>query len=220
MKVEIKQIAYNDSTSRLCHPDRLIYNKKSDKFLENSVIVKTIDNFTGDYIGVLSARFEQKMRGKLPKKTIAKTIEIIEGDNFNHKVYSFFGGHTKRNIWKVAEHWQPGIIEMAQLIFDKFDPSINILQLNTPIIYQNAFVATSEVYRDYVKSWLGPLMKIMSQKEIKKLLYKDAMYKGKKISPEQCEKVFGRPYYTFHPFVCERFFSTYCAVKGITVKHL
>lgn len=220
MQVEIRQIAYNESTKKLCDPSRIIFNEKSDKFLENKIIAKHAGKIDADYIGIFSARFEQKMKGKLPKKTIQKTIKIIEDDNFNFPVYSFFGGHTRRNVWEVAERWQPGIIECAQFIFNEFDPEIDILLLDTPIVYQNAFVATKEVYMDYVNTWLKPLMKIMTGKVIASMLDKNSKYKGAKLSNEECVNVFGKPYYTYHPFVCERFFSTYCAVKGIEPKQL
>lgn len=232
MKIQIFQIAYNEETLKLIDMNKafLCFNRSSSPFLENDIIanLQQIADNRFEYFGILSARFEEKMKYKQSKaKKIDGIHSAIEEDGYSNDVYSFFGSSTKRNVWKQAEQWQPGILEVAELIFKQYSiergqPVGNLLQLDTPVVYQNAFVAKKEIYFDYVQNWLRPLMSIMNTNEaIKSLLFKDAKYKDAKLSAEECLQVFGVPFYTFHSFVCERFFSTYLAVnKEISIKQI
>ncbi len=158
------------------------------------------------------------------KPSIEGIYTAIENDGYSADVYSFFGGFQTRNVWTKAEQWQPGILEIANRIFAEFEPTkgIDITELETPIVYQNAFVARREVYADYVQTWLRSLITIMENNfEIAALLMQDAKYKDAKLDKQKMIGTFGKPYYTFHPFVCERFFSTYLALNPeITLKHI
>ena len=234
LKTQILQIAYDEATTEmLCNDERVFHVLRSDSgpYLENEIIAKLNYQMAigSKYIGILSARFEEKNRWRQsPNKTIPAILDFIEQDADEADVYSFFGGNTTRNIWLKAEQWQPGILKIAELIFAEFEKHSSykvgdITKLNTPIIYQNAFIAKSEIYLDYVQNFLNPLVVIMEQnKEIQKLLNKDAKYKESKLSRDKLIETFGVPYYTFQPFVCERFFSTYLALNKdiFSLKHI
>lgn len=231
-KIKLAQIYYNDETRRKVKTALAFDGSKANEYLENFIIAREIsglnpDVFDGEYIGILSARFEDKLHWRQSVNSIAGAIEAIESDGYSADVYSFFKSFTTRNVWTKAEQWQPGILEIAQILFKEFEFKSgveigDITQLETPIVYQNAFIARKGVYFDYVNSWLIPLIEIMhNNKQLKPLLMQDAKYQGAKLNKAQCSEVFGVPHYTFHPFVCERFFSTYLAINSeITLKHI
>lgn len=234
LKTQIIQIAYDEPTIDMCCVDNRVIHcirSESGPYLENEVISKINYKMAmhAKYIGVLSARFEEKRRWRqTPLKSIPQILDFIENDPEDIDVYSFFGSNTARNIWIKAEQWQPGILKIAQLLFEEFEQVFNykvgdITKLDTPIIYQNAFIAKSSVYLDYVQNFLNPLIVIMERnKQIKDLLMKDARYTEPKLSREKMIETFGVPYYTFHAFVCERFFSTYMALNKdiFSIKHI
>ena len=235
MKTSIIQIAYDQATVKMLSDDERVYHvirPDSGPYLENEIIVRFLEMpfvSSVDYIGVLSARFEDKSRWRQsPNKTIPAILDFIEQDKNLADVYSFFGGHTERNIWTKAEQWQPGILDIAERLFDIFEQETktkvgDITKLETPIIYQNAFIAKSAIYSDYVKTFLKPLTAIMERdKHLIEWLNQNANYKDSKLNKEKLLETFGRPFYTFHPFVCERFFSTYLAINKnlFTLKHI
>lgn len=231
-KIKIAQIFYDEKTKHMANASILFDGSKCDKYLENYTIARQITGLnpkltTGEYIGILSARFEEKFLWKQSANTIAKAIYAIEEDGYAADVYSFFGSHTVRNIWMQADRWQPGIVSIAKRLFSLFEIKTGIevgsvTQLETPVILQNAFIAKREVYFDYVNSWLVPLIEIMEKdEELRVMLMQDANYKDAKLSATKCKPVFGVDHYTFHPFVCERFFATYMAINSdLTLKHI
>ena len=221
-KIKLAQIYYNDATRKMVNTPFAIDGSKANPFLENFIIAREISGlnpglFEGEYIGILSARFEEKLVWRQSVNSIKGAIETIEDDGYSADVYSFFKSFTTRNVWTKAEQWQPGILEIATKLFKEFERTSGITigsltELETPIVYQNAFIAKTDVYFDYVNTWLIPLIAIMhNNKQLKPLLMQDAKYKASKLNKSECERVFGVPHYTFHPFVCERFFSTYLA---------
>lgn len=232
MYIELYQIAYNEETIKKVDVDNAIefQNRASDKYLENTIISRFSEFVTdrASYFGILSARFDEKMQWKQSEgRSIAGIRPAIEKDGYSHDVYSFFGSNTIRNVWVQADRWQPGVLEIAEIIFKQFaiergQPIGDLKKLDTPIIYQNAFVAKREIYADYVNNWLIPLINIMETNEaVKPLLFANPNYKDAKLTEEECMRVFGVPHYTFHSFVCERFFSTYLALnEHITLKHI
>ncbi len=224
-KTIIHQIYFDDKTKGFLNPvaipiDNSWYDGKPlQPAFENHIIQNVIKydyDLDCDYIGVLSWQFETKNSYRLSK--IHDDIEKYP----NYDIYSFYKAHTQPNIWRVAEGWHKGIIETAQYIFDRFIP-IKITTLNTPIIYQNAHVSKIELYKDYVNNWLNPLMEIMFDQEDKKLqemLWIDTKYKSWSLNRDKVTQITGVPYYPMHTFICERFFSTYCAVNNPKIKQL
>jgi hypothetical protein len=229
MKVEIQQIAYNDETLAMVSPKaQMIFNANKDRSLENRVIADyvnecLVEDLANTYIGILSARFEQKISWKSSVNTIADIIEQIERDGFSAEVYSFFGAFTRRNVWIVAERWQPGVLAAGRYLCNEIWNGVDITELNTPIIYQNAFVAYGPIYKRYVDEALRPALRIIDTDTVlQQLLDKDSKYRAlHRLKGKDCEAVFGRPYYTLHPFVLERLFSTWLAMNpDITIKHI
>ena len=51
-------------------------------------------------------------------------------------------------------------------------------------------------------------------------LYTDTKYKSGRFSKERIKAITGVEYYPMHTFICERFFSTFCATKNFKIKHL
>ena len=224
-KTIIYQIHFDENSKKYINENCIGYDnswyngKEKQPFFENHIISNLIQeekHKESEYFGVLSWQFETKNSYFL--KNINNDIEKYP----NYDIYSFYKAHTQPNVWRVAEGWHKGIIETSQHIFNRFN-GLKISQLNTPTIYQNAHLSKSDIYEDYVKNWLIPLMNIMNDTEdvwLQKQLWTDTKYKSFTLKKTKIENITGVPFYPMHTFICERFFSTYLTTKNFKIKHL
>jgi len=200
-------------------------------FFENEVIrglYNESDHEDSDYYGVVSYKFRNKhLKGG------ARVMQMMEADNHSSDVYSFFGNkqnmRSKNNTFQ--DRYHPNLLRIGELIVTKlFGKDINKIKADR--IYYNHWIAKREVFDEYCRNMLLPVMDLMeNDEEIKALCYEDAMYNGdtshpehlrvnKPMSAEQCVQAFGVPYYTHHTFVLERLPSIYFAIKGYSIKHI
>lgn len=219
------QIYYDASQEGYLNPNLIpYYNAASyNPCLENTVIKELIlkgNHKDCDYFGVFSWRFEKKHA-----RSLTRLMDEVRNDKDGADVYSFFSLHTKPNLWVVAEKWHKGILEVTKDIFrktDLFKVADELETIRMSSIYQNAHFARPDIYEKYVIEWLIPLMTAMLDErdtELQTKLNVDTRYKSEK-SKEHLKKTFGSPYYTLHPFICERFFSTFLAYHNYKVKHI
>ncbi len=220
-KIKIYQIYFDEKSKARIDPLTIPYdNSNTDTIkpcLENHVIRSLVEHrqhLDCDYFGVLSWAFENKN----PLK-IKYIYDLVDG---SFDVYSFYGLHTSDNVWKVAERWHKGIIDMAQHVFNKLNMDVNVKTIVTPTVYQNAFLTTPIIYERYVNEMLIPFMDmLLSDKEIQARVNSDTRYKHGEFNKSKMEKVTGKPHYTFHTFICERLFSTFLAMNPYyKIKHL
>jgi len=92
-------------------------------------------------------------------------------------------------------------------------------------IYQNAFMANRAIYRDYVMTYLNPVMFVMSSDPaLHSLVTQNSMYheltRGDCASRESLQEQIGMPYYPMAPFLLERLFSIFCHNKKIKVDYI
>lgn len=222
----IRQIFYAEEHRKSLDPDFIAWNNTGlySPFLENHVIARLMPYAPkADYIGCVSWKFYSKTG--YTYDTLKDRISKNEGV----QAFSFWGDKKNVNVWKQAENWHKGIIEIAEIIFPAIGIDIHPTKLQTPVIWQNHFIATPEVYQDYVKTFLIPAMiEMRINPDLVEKLNADSNYQKKLLSSpagEQaranCLNNFGKPYYTMHPFVCERFFSSYLALHPeITFKSI
>lgn len=223
MNVTLYQICYNDDTCKRCKVQRIDNRLRTEPYptLESRTIVDEFNNVEPcDYVGFLSWKFEMKR-----PILIENIYKRMQDDNYQHDVYSFFGGFgTSHRIWQKAENWHKGIIEIGQMAFDKAGIPVNLNALPyCPVIYQNAHVTRYDIYKEFVDTWLRPLVNVLeNDPELHPLLIGRAPYKvsnNDNNTPEQLMRSMGQPHYTMHPFVAERIFSTYLHYNPKTVKH-
>ena len=224
-KTIIHQIYFDDNSKKCLKDFAIPYDntwhegKPKQPAFENHIILDLITagaHKDCDYFGVLSWQFEKKNSYWL--KNIFDDMAKFP----NMETYTFYKAHTQPNLWRVAEQWHAGIIVTAQHIFNRFN-GFKISQNEMPTIYQNAHLTKSDIYEDYVQTWLRPLMEIMADTGdvwLQERLYSDTKYKSYSLNKTKLQNVTGVPYYPMHSFICERFFATYCAAKKIKIKHL
>jgi hypothetical protein len=101
---------------------------------------------------------------------------------------------------------------------------IDLARLAAPIIYQNHFLCRSSLYERFGHDLLGPALRAMADAtdtELQSLLQKDSSYRDARVPAARMMAIFGRPYFTLQPFICERLFSTWLALNpAVRVRHV
>lgn len=188
-------------------------------FFENSLIPNLLRASTADKIAVCSWALKQKMTMRIPPRR-ELTPEVLQED---FDVMSFSKNAADHDMLLALEGWHPGSIEILKLIFA--DLGLPMPKKPKFPIYQNAFCARRDVYREYVTSFLGPAMNLMTVNDrLKVLCWQDANYTrttlNKPVDVDRIEKFLGVKHYTMHPFILERCFSLWIDDKNLKIVYL
>lgn len=200
------------------------FNAGGNEFLENQVIkdlVESGDHKGADYYGVLSWKFKQKTYNRLNE------TQFEYAEQFKPDVIGLWKAVKPHNVWlqPIKLKWHPvEFLECGKYIIEKIY-GVDVETLNTPVCYSNYQIVKSDIYEKYVNELLSPAMELMSTDEyLIDKLFVDANYqtvtKGEIANAETCMRIFGKPFYTLHPFVCERFFSTFASIHNLNFFNL
>lgn len=220
-QIVIYQTYYDDlSKSRLDPKFLHYYNEICDKYMEGSIISKMSDLVSGDYFGVVGTKISRKAL-KWDREFFLKEIQDSQYD------FYYTGLNISENIWLHASriHHDRNLIKWVNFIFEKIGfKNLNVVNLKTHSSFCNYHVCRSKLYKEWIDLCLIPFIKIMENNEyveLQKWLEGNAFYNGTGepgLSSEKCLNIFGKPYYTKHPFIIERLFPTYAAYHNWTGK--
>jgi hypothetical protein len=220
MVARLVQIYYKDEQKAACYPFAdLYFNNGLTIFFENEIIRKLVLASTDEKIGVCSWKLKQKMiYNVLRPRTL--TQEVIETE---YDVLCFTGNSKNHGMLQCLNAWHPGALNTMKVILEMIGKKMPG-EVKRPI-YQNSFMAKLEIYQDYVKNWLAPIMDLtMSDPIVYSLMTQDSKYsnlaKKDAASPEYLQEKIGMPFYPLAPFILERLFSIYCHNNRINVTQL
>lgn len=225
VKLKVWQIYFNDDSERQL--DSVLtpfYNETADKYLESSVIKRVweMGEWRGHaFTGVVSYGFTRKTG-----KSAAGAATIMATDDCKHDAYGFqsLGLHpTPHLVWNVMNNSHPHGSRLAQEILVRrlgFDERVLKTEYNNA--YANMYIYKAHVFDAYVKHCLLPVMQAMDDEtdtEIQRLVNSNSMYfKNSRMSSDWMRRTFGYPYYTYHPFFCERLPGMFLKEFGYTHK--
>lgn len=218
MAAQLIQLYYEDSQKIHCLPfSQLHYNESLTCFFENAPISELVLSTKADKIAICSWKLKEKLRWYIGKRR-ELTQEVLETE---YDVLTFTRNTKYHQMLAAAETWHPGFLKTL----DKILGSIGVTrpwEVKIPI-YQNHFAARTEIYQDYVKTYLIPAMEAIKEPEINKLAMADSKYtqlSGSKITPEYLKERIGVPFFPLVPFLLERLFSIYVHNRKINVTYL
>jgi hypothetical protein len=219
------QIYYDEASRAACYPEFELYeNKVCTPFFENQIIIELIKqgrHIGVDYFGVFSGHFKNKILGAKDGSRI--TPQYIF-DNLEGDVISFFRHHKNKNVVNKAEVHHPGFKRAMVNLLNRIGFDADLEKDTRFTVYQNHFIARSEVYHEFVKTLLEPAVKEMQNKdnkELQNIIWQDSGYHKKKNMPEKLKQELGVPYYPYHTFICERLFSIFLNKHThLSCKHL
>lgn len=222
---KVYQIYYDEGSKEACYPEFEHYeNKVCSPFFENSIITKLIAedrHIETDYFGVFSGNFKHKMTVTRDSQKYSPQIIL---NSLDTDVVSFFRGHQNKNVVNKAELFHPGFKRALINTLNAIGFEVDLEKDTRFTVYQNHFIARSDIYEKYVNELLEPAIKEMcntANKELQNIIWQDSNYHKKKTMPDKLKKELGVPYYPYHTFICERLFSIFLnKYTHISCKHL
>lgn len=175
------------------------FNETVTDYFENSVIADLVPKAESKRISVCSWRLKQK-RGQGIRLNKELTREALI-DDYDVAILTPRSPSHKplymASIWH-GKAWDNAIKELKKFI--KIPAEVK------HSIYENHFVASSDVYKDYVKVCLLPVMEFMSTRPV---FFAPSGYAKKKSvqEVEEYKKKTGKNDWPIAPFVLERLFS-------------
>lgn len=212
MAASLIQLYYKDEQQKEIYPFALPYRTEGlTIFFENYWIAKLVQETKADKIAVCSWKLKNKLRWYIGQHR-PLTHEVLETD---YEVMTFTRNTQYHKFFQAADAWHPGFLT----VFDKIMAKIGVLrpgEVKIPI-YQNAFAAKTEIYQDYVKSYLLPAMDcIKNDPEVNAMAMRDSKYSDlTNQSAAHLQNKLGISYYPLAPFLLERLFATYVQNKKI-----
>lgn len=183
----IYQIHFDTDSFNNCLKDHRVIPtpnyKNPHPYFENDVISELVPETETDRVGVFSHAYSKKIG-----------IDLDKIEARNEDVVSFFALNYKNNYWELFERWHPTGLSVLEILKEKFDWTIDFTKQPKHVIYQNAFVAKTEIYEKYIQEYLNPVMSFLNENP--ELVNKEPnipKYKG----------------YTMHTFLCERLFTIF-----------
>lgn len=209
----IYQIHYDAKSRGMCWDGFKLYDN-SDKltaFFENSVIYDLLSqnkNHEGEWFGVLSPVFFNKAHRVNTPQLLAQHLDPALD------VIAFNGKSQNQNIILQAEKWHEGYVDLFETILNRAGIYFDFRKVKdgTKNIFSNYVIAKPHVWHQYYEEVLYPCMRVMEDDEyVKGTLWKDAKYhKSKRQSVRYyLQEAIGVPYYPYHTFICERFWTLF-----------
>jgi hypothetical protein len=201
-------------------------NERCTVYFENTVIKRLVDSGAhegSDYFGVVSHKLREKI-----EYTRAPQRRWTEAGNRSERSFTpeDFRAELQRqspDAMSFQQHPPHDPIALANWCHANFTHYFQrIMTLIgyawTPtvfanIFYFNYFVARADVYKRYVDEMLSPAMSVMDGMPE---LMQNAGYAN---LPESLRVQLGIPYYPYHSFLCERFFSYFAHLHRLKCAH-
>ncbi len=215
--INIWQVYFDEASQKTCDPAWNHYDNstKLNEFFENQVIADLIEkgeHRKDEYFAVFShdtvkTNIHFKEEGLIFS---AQNLEKIIEKNQDIAVFSFCKRRENENIVLQAERYHKGFVDMMKKILDHC--GLELPHKLTKIVLFNLMVCKGEFWTAYYNDLLKPAMEIL--KEMPEA-YEDSRYAliGRRDlndgRGERFMKGFGKAYYPFHPFLCERLASIY-----------
>ena len=217
-EIDFYQIYYREEQKEELYDFATPYfNKTLTPYFENTVISELVPNCKSDYVSVCSWRLRQKRsdfrvslygggeRGlSIEKLTGDYDIAILTPRGPTHKPL------------QAAAHWH------GRAWVDALDQLRTFIKIPNELkyaIYENHFIARTDIYRDYVSDCLGPCMDFMEGRDVFSV---DSGYRKRK-NPEDVQlynDVSGRHDWPIAPFILERLFSIWIHDRGFKVVNI
>ena len=159
------------------------------------------------FVGCISYKFPEKC----PRINIEQIIKEQE-----NKDIDVIGLYTPHATFKWGEYVQPGCITiLAQIIKIINDTDIESF-LNKKPFYCNYWICRPQILLKYIYFIDEIIEKIEMNPSICDLLYNNSGYSGT-INVDKQYRLFGKPFYTWHPFIMERLLPLFCHMNNYKI---
>lgn len=206
MKVLVYILCYNDETHTVAQqeygfePWARVLLIHSTPYMENVMFTEYFPNLEhewrdADYVGTLSWKARTKIKFDMP--AIIEELALLQPD-----VFALNPGKKQTLMKQPRIH--PKFKELWIAVLNRFGVSKDIATSKQIVpFYCNYWLAKPEYLRAYMQFNQRVVHMLETDAELQNDLWSDAKYKTK-LPKERVQQVFNRPYFTYHPFICER----------------
>ena len=153
----IYQIYYDEKQrSKLIPYSIPYYNEGLTIFFENDCIVKLVKDCTSEKVGVVSWKLSDKMRKHHLEGLMVKK-------DSDYQVLSLTRNSSRHSMLAMANAWHPHFKSTIELLWGKLGYKMPG-EAKQPI-YQNHFLAKTEIYKRYVNEFLSPAIDLIEKDE-------------------------------------------------------
>lgn len=207
--IKVFQIHYDEESKANLDPLLIPYeNKNKDKFFENGAILDIYNkNIEAEYIGVTSWRMKEKTN--LYAGDLYDHIDRFDCDVLIYSPkYEFIANipNGEIDIWKTERKERKDIFKAAKLLNESGVLPFDFLRKDWTNCFCNYWVARKEIYYDYCKTVLKPVLEWMKKEEKMLSKFKYSHREGKK--------------YPIETFVLEGLFGSYLSHKNVCIKNV
>jgi len=226
---KVFQIYYDRNQKSNIQPGYIPYkNTKTSINFESGIIVDLLNSkkiiSSTDWVGVFSWKMNQKIQGKPISYTNIQyhvnkyqdsDIISVKPDRYWYAPIRTPHKANQTNVDGLAfNQLIQALIRMHDMNIFEDEIDIDLLLKPQYHIYCNYFIARLDVYVDFVKTYLEPVINFLSN---------DGIFKGVSESrsgypyepPEHFTKKTGFDYYPLRPFMLERLINVYRINKGL-----
>lgn len=215
---ELHQIYYKPEQLHKLFPfAKPYFNESLTIFFENEPIKKIVRETKADRIGVCSWKLADKMRIRTGMRG-ALTPEVMESD---FQVLSLTKNSSRHQMIASANAWHPGFLPTIATLWQKVGIKMPGEAKNP--IYQNSFIAKSEIYKRYVEEFLSPAMDlVMSNEELHTMMLQPSNYGqlSRNSDLKSVKQKLGLSDYPLCPFVFERCAPLWLQMHGYKISYL
>ena len=118
--------------------------------------------------------------------------------------------HRGDPLIQTAEKWHPGFEKLWCGLMQTFGWYEEVyMSTSIPSFYANYWATTPALMKRYCAFASDVAHRLDTRKDLTALLWRDASYSARgndiaKLSAAECMRIWGTPFYTFHPFLFER----------------
>lgn len=214
MSTILHQIYYReDQKSKLFDFATPYFNTGLTIFFENTCIADIVMKSEAEKTAVASWKLKQKMR-----RGHNLTQKVLESD---YQVLNFITHSHRHAMMAMSANWHKGFLPAIDLLWQKLGYKRPVEAKNP--IYQNHFSSKTEIYKDYVSTFLIPAMDlILKDEELNTLMMADSNY-GRLSRDADLKSVKAKlnlDIYPLAPFVLERCPSLFFQMKGYRITNV
>lgn len=224
MKIVVYILCYDDATLEIAEERFGAFNWAiiivipSSPFLENCMYTEILESREHEWMG---CDFVGTLSWKAPDKIIIPDMNVLgrylEVNPLDVVALCFNNLNMTLTCQAVLTHnafesiWT-GLLSQLDIDADTVDKTVKPF-------YCNYWLATPVWMRRYIAFFKKAKHVLETYEPIQETLWSDSQYALASLTPERCMLVFGRPYYPYHPFICERLPSVFFTLHGANIKY-
>lgn len=214
----LHQIYYDEKQLPKLYPFAFpYYNPTLTIFFENTIIKDLVSKAQCEKIAVTSWKLQDKLRMRVGMRGTL-TQQVLDSD---FQILSLTKNSKKHTMLAMANQWHPGFMNTIKLLWEKLGLKMPGEAKNP--IYQNHYVAKTEIYRDYVDNFLSPAMELTEKdEELRNLMLQPSGYAhlNRQADLKSVKEKLGLNDYPLCPFILERCPSLFYQMKGYQISYL